>query len=222
MSQEISTSSIIQTANAPTRVVNRTISRISILSRVVAGAFLGLAWGAALRAWMALLALEFGDRPVFTWQGTFGAILLPAALMGALLGGGACAAETSDGKGWRWVILSPVLLIIGPAIATDDFITTLLTTGVGGGAIGVALLGLLGGYALSGFGAIWLRWGSGLLALLLTFAAGIGVFYGNPDAYALPGASKPFGALFFILLMALLVAGVSAPSRYPSKQPLSG
>ena len=219
MNQEISVSSTMQTGNAPARAVNRAISRQAILSRVIAGAFLGLSWGAALRAWMALLAITFGESPQFTWSGTFGAILLPAALVGALLGGAAGAAGASGKPQWRWVVLSPLLLVIGPAIATKDFISTLVTTGLGGGAIGVALIGLLGGFALSRFGAAWLRWVSGLLALLLTFAAGIGLFFGNPDAYAPPGAGREFAALYFIVLMVMLAAGVSAPAWSGSSRP---
>jgi hypothetical protein len=127
---------------------HKDISRV-----VVVGACLGLAWGLALRAWMVMLALKFGERPKFTWRGTFGGILLPAALVGAWLGAAIHAAETSSSK----------------------------------------------------------RWVSGLLASLLTLAAGIGLFLGK-------GASEVFGALYFILLMALLVTGVSAPFRYQSKQ----
>src|SRR5512139_1713041 len=116
MSREVSISSVPQTANDTTFVMNRAVSRQAILRRVVAGAFLGLAWGAAMRAWMAMLALEFGERPQFSWQGTFGAILLPAALIGAIQGGAAYAAETSQRKWWRWAILSPLLLVIGPLV----------------------------------------------------------------------------------------------------------
>jgi hypothetical protein len=94
----------------------------------------------------------------------------------------------------------------GGARDERNFISTLITTGMGGGAIGVAIIGILGGYALSGFGALWKRWVSGLLASLLTLAASIGLFFGV-------GASEAFGALYFILLMALLAIGVSAPFR---------
>ncbi len=53
---------------------------------VLAGAVLGLAWGAALRGWMVTLALEFGDWPRFTGAGTFGSVLAPATVTGGLLG----------------------------------------------------------------------------------------------------------------------------------------
>jgi hypothetical protein len=64
---------------------------------------------------------------------------------------------------------------------------------------------------------LWKRWVSGLLALLLTLGAGIGLFLGKSAS----GASGTFGALYFILLMVLLVIGVSAPFRYQSKPIIS-
>jgi hypothetical protein len=163
---------------------------------------------------MVVLALEFGDRPHFTWQGTFGGILLPAATMGALLGVATVAEGPSARKWRRWVILSPVLLVVGPALATDDFIATLLRTGMGGGAIGVALIGLSGGYALSGMGPQWLRRVAGLLAVLLTVATAstLGFSFSGDGANITP--NKAFGAVLFVLLMALLVAGIGAATRY--------
>jgi hypothetical protein len=195
---------------SPKVASNLAIQRRAMVHRVAVGTLLGLAWGASLRAWMVVLALEFGERPHFTWQGTFGAILLPAALMGAILGGATHAAETSAKTRWRWATLSPLLLVIGPAIFTKDFLSTLLTTGLGGGAIGVVLIGLLGGYALSGFGARWTRWLSGLFILLLLAAA---LVYGLYLAIVTGSAGEAFSVLLFVLLMVSLIAGVSTPSR---------
>jgi hypothetical protein len=193
----------------------------AITRRVAIGTFLGLAWGASLRAWMALLALKFEEPPQFTWNGTFGAVLLPTALVGAMLGGAIYVAETSDRKRWRWATLLPLLLVLGPAIVTDDFLSILVTTGMGGGAIGVALIGLLGGYAFSGFGALWTRWVSGLLSLFFILGAVYGVYFSAGSATVTPGGSEVFGALLFVLLMALLITGVSAPSRYGFSQHIS-
>jgi hypothetical protein len=209
-------SAIPQTA---TPVAKLAIHRKAGLTRRVAiGTFLGLAWGASLRAWMVLLALKFGEHAQFTWEGTFAAILLPTALVGAMLGGATYVAEASGRKRWRWAILLPLLLVLGPVIVTDNFISILVTTGMGGGAIGVALIGLLGGYAFSGFGAQSTRWISGLLCLFLTLASVYGIYFAAGVATVIPGVSEIFGALLFVLLMASLIAGVSAPSRYGSSQ----
>jgi hypothetical protein len=182
------------------------VARDAITGRVLVGSFLGLAWGASLRAWMALLAINLGGSPRFTWEGTFGAILLPAALMGALLGWAADAAAASHGTRWRWAVLSPLLLVVGPAIATPDFFRILFTFGFGGGAIAVALIGVVGGFAFSGFSARWIRAVCGLIVFLMTAAVGyLGASSGE--------SGDAFRALLFVLLMGLLVAGVSAPAR---------
>lgn len=180
--------------------------------RMLVGGFLGLAFGESLRAWMALLALEFGSTPQFTWTGTFGGILLPAALAGVLLGAAAHDAETSDKKRWRWAILSPLLMIAGPALVLEGFFTGLVTTGFGGGAIDVAVIGISGGYALSGFGARWTRWVSGILAASLTVATVYAVYFAHPGSATTPSPGKVFGALLFVTLMVLLCAGICAPS----------
>lgn len=180
---------------------------------IVFGAVLGLAWGCSLRAWMALLALQLGDNPKITWQGTVAGVLLPAMLVGALDGRAVYAAKTSDRRRWRWAILSPSLLVLGPLLTQENFISTLLTTGMGGGAIGVALIGMLGGYAFSGFGPKWTRLIAAILALLFLIASIVPlyVFGSSPDRP--PAASIAFSVLVFVLLMAGLVAGNSAPSR---------
>lgn len=190
----------------------------AVTMRTIAGALLGFTWGAALRGWMVLLALNFGERPQFTWQGTIAGVMLPAAVLGALLGGVKSAAEFSGRMRW-WVIISPLLLVLGPAIFTKDFFPILFTTGMGSGAIGVALIGVLGAYALSGLGAPWKRWISGTVAGIFTIAFGCGLFLVDQNKPALPLAVKVFGMFLFLLLMSLLIAGVSTPFRRRSKSP---
>ncbi len=182
-----------------------------MISFMVIGSLLGLMWAAALRGWMVLLALGFGEQPQLTWEGTFLGILLPAALVGALLGGAEHARITRGSKGWRWAILAPLLLAIAPAIVTENFFTILLTTGMGGGAIGVALIGLLGGYAVAGRGPWWTRVVSGSLGSVLLLGIA-GLFFGDPQS-PLSAAGKAFGGTYGLLLMVLLIAGSSIPHR---------
>jgi hypothetical protein len=181
--------------------------------RIAWGAFLGLVWGASLRAWMSMLALQLGDRPTITWVGTFAGILLPATLVGVLVGLAVYVAETSSRERWRWVLLSPLILILGPATTNPGFLSTLLATGMGGGAIGVALVGMLGGYAISGVGPRWTRTSCGFLAVLFGLASIVPSYMAGRSLATPPRAGEAFGGLLFILLMVVLVAAISAPSR---------
>jgi hypothetical protein len=201
--------------NDPVPSVNQGNSKAT--KHIVVGSLLGLAWGASLRAWMTLLTLHLGDPSKVTWLGTFAGVLLPTMVVGALVGLAVYSVKTSERKRWRWVILSPSLLILGPAIIQDNFLSILLKTGMGGGAIGVALVGLLGGYALSGFGPRWTRWVAALMALLFMVASIAPVYFAAPSSAQQSGANAAFGILLFVLLMALLVAGISAPSRVQTR-----
>lgn len=184
--------------------------RFAVAQAVTAGTLLGLMWGASLRAWMALLALHFGEPPTFTWAGTFGAILLPAALAGAWLGW--AATDSRAGRRWRWALLSPLLMVLGPLLFLEGFIPALMQNGMGGGAIAVALVGILGGVADSGLGPRWARWVAGLLAGatsvgLALFTAFIDAPPGGPSA-----AGTALTVLLGLLLMLFLIAGVSLPA----------
>jgi hypothetical protein len=116
---------------------------------LLVGGLCGLAWAAGLRGFMAQIA---GTASSVDWAGSFGWILLPSTLVGALLG---CAEHlrTSGGRrGWRWLALAP-LLFSAILFSRPLDILSIFQDGVGGGAIGVSLYGMLGGYALSGRGA---------------------------------------------------------------------
>lgn len=183
---------------------------LQLVQALAKGAFLGLAWGASLRAWMVVLALEFGDYPRFTWDGTFAFVLIPAAIMGAVLNGARVSIKQGDRR-WRWAVLAPLLLVVAPLLFMKDFIPVLLETGMGGGALGVALIGLFGGYGLSGGGANWRKIVAKLLAILITGATVYGVFFASQSQLELPTARQAFGALYFILLMALLIIATALP-----------
>ncbi len=112
---------------------------------VTVGGVAGLAWSAALRGYMAELA---GTGSQVDWAGTFLAVLLPGAATGALLGW-AEALRRQDRHHRTWLALAPLSFAIAPMLFPGA-LAALFTTGLGGGAIAVPLIGIVGGYALSG------------------------------------------------------------------------
>lgn len=193
-------------------IVDYVSHRAEALKYMLAGAFLGFTWAAALRAWMVLLALEFGDSPRFTWVNTFVVILLSAAMMGGILGGAQYARRTGGSKRWRWAALAPLTMVIYPLLFMDGFISTILATGEGSGAISVASAGIFGGYAIAG-GRRWLRLLTGLL-FLATVLGNVFAFHLNSIFEGIsPTASQTFAALYFTQLMLLLAFGTSIPFK---------
>jgi hypothetical protein len=77
------------------------------------GGVCGLAWAGALRAYMVELV---GHESVFTWGGTFGAILLPGALAGGLIGWAEYRRRTGRRRGQAWLILAPLPFVIAPML----------------------------------------------------------------------------------------------------------
>lgn len=127
---------------------------------VLTGAVIGLTWAAALRGWMVQMA---GDESTFHWYGTFALILTPGLLVGALIGLAEHRRRTMGPRS-RWLILSPCLFLA--ALTDPTIFRELIANGTGGGAIGVVLFGLAGGYGLSGRGRAWWRRTCGGLAVL--------------------------------------------------------
>jgi hypothetical protein len=176
---------------------------------VLLGALCGLAWAAGLRAFMSEVA---GPESAATWMGTFGWILVPGLIAGALLGWAEQLRRTGGRRGWRWLALSPLLfasvLVTGLADPSSMF-----EGGVGGGAIGVPVLGMLGGYALSRRGPLWGRLLCGALALsaipvwalVADNVGGAGLGLGTPR-----GA---WAALLYYALLAVLALGSAIPHR---------
>jgi len=127
---------------------------------VVTGALVGLTWAAALRGWMIQMA---GDQSAFHWYGTFALVLAPGLVAGALIGLAEHRRRTGGSRS-RWLTLAPSLFVV--ALADPAIFKALITSGIGGGAIGVTLFGLAGGYALSGRGRAWWRRTCGTFAVL--------------------------------------------------------
>ncbi len=122
---------------------------------VLVGAVCGLAWAASLRSFMAQFA---GPESTFDWFGTFEGVLLPGAVVGALLGW----AAHLRGRAPRWLVAAPLVFVL----FTPSALVSVFVDGLGGGAIAVPLLGMAGGYALAGRGPRWARWAAGAVALL--------------------------------------------------------
>jgi hypothetical protein len=186
---------------------------------VAGGAVCGLAWSAALRGYMVELV---GAGSTFTWTGTFGALLLPGAVTGGLLGWAEYLRRSGPPRGWRWLALAPLTLAAAPMLMPGA-VTTLATTGIGGGAIAVGLMGIVGGYALSGRGRRWPR--------VVCGVAGVG--FAAALAATVPGMTNPSqsltdprGAWAAVLagsIYAVLALGCSIPHRRavsPSVEPL--
>ena len=143
---------------------------------ILVGAVLGLTWAAALRGYMMQLA---GPTSTFTFSGTFGIILPTGTLVGALLGW--AEYQRRAGRWYPLLIGAPLLLAILPS---------LLTAGLDLAPVGLALSAMVGGYAVSGRGPLWVRSVAGLIAvgaIVAPFAA--------PKPYPDLSVTTPYGDL---------------------------
>jgi len=136
---------------------------------IATGTICGIAWAAGFRAYMVELA---GPASTFGWWGTFGAVLLPGAVAGGLLGWAEALRRAGGRRGWRWLALAPLTLAVAPMLMPGA-VAVLFAQGLGGGAIAVTLMALGGGYAMSGRGRLWGRLACGIpsTALLAALAA---------------------------------------------------
>jgi hypothetical protein len=147
-----------------------------------------------------------GDESQLHWYGTFGLVLAPGLVVGALIG----LAEhrrRSGGSRSPWLTLSPCLFLA--ALADPAIFKALITNGFGGGAIGVVLFGLAGGYALSGRGRAWWRRTCGTFAvlgvlLMLVMAS---------DTAPLETARGTWVGLYAASLLAVLCLACAIPQR---------
>ncbi len=182
---------------------------------VLLGAVGGLAWSAALRSYMAELV---GSQSRIDWVGTFAQILLPGVLIGALLGLAEYFRRTGGRRGWRWLAASPILFPIAPLL-TPGALGALLTTGIGGGALAVALVGILGGFAVSGRGPLWGRILAGVPALALTGGGAYAYFGFEHRDFRIFGAQGVWVGLLFASLMVVFAFACSVTQRKVSSPP---
>lgn len=178
-------------------------------SLLLLGGLGGLAWAAGLRGFMAEIA---GEESSVDWGGTFGWILLPGVLVGVLLGWAEHLRTSGGRRGWRWLALSP-LLFTAILFSRPLDLLSVFEDGIGGGAVGVPLFGMVGGFALSGRGALWARILSGVVALSV-----IPIWALTVTSFAGPGLAldTPRGAwvaLYYYSFLALLMLACAIPHR---------
>jgi len=173
---------------------------------VAVGALLGLTWAAGLRGWMVDLA---GDDSTFTWTGTFLCLLLPGALVGALLG--RALDLQRSGRRPRWLTLAPLLLPLG-SLAIPGAIPHLLKTGEGSASMIMVLLAMLAGRSLSGRGRVWAR----VLAGTIGFAL-VPVLLSSASTPREAWAATLFASLYVTLALACAIPMRAAkPSGHDS------
>jgi hypothetical protein len=177
---------------------------------VLIGGLSGLAWAAGLRGFMAQITLQ--DSQVH-WLGTFGYVLLPGIVVGLLLGWAEHIRRTGGRRGWRWLSLSPLLFAAilfsnGPLQVLGIF-----EDGIGGGAIGVPLYAMAGGYAVSGRGPLWGRAACGALALTAIPIWALTVESFGGAGLAVTTARGLWVALYFWSFLALFMLAASIPHR---------
>ena len=198
-----------QTAERPWRV---SAGRSRGLAPVLLGGLFGLAWAAGMRGFMAQIVQE--DSSV-SWSGTFGYILLPGLLIGLFLGWAEHLRNTGGRRGWRWLALSPLLFAAVLFSEGPQGVFGIFENGLGGGAIGVPLYAMAGGYAISGRGPIWSRITCGALALtaIPIWALTVESFAGAELAVVTPRGL--WVALYYWSFLALLMIAAAIPHRCP-------
>jgi len=175
---------------------------------ITVGAICGLAWASSLRGFMSQVV---GADSEVSWSGTFLWILLPGVLCGGLLGWAEFLRRTGGRRRW-WLVFSPLLFaaVLVPGLLDPAHF---MEGGIGGGAIGVPAIGIIGGYALSGRGRRWTR-GIAAIVVLAGFVvwALTATSVGGPS-FAL---NTPHGAwltLQYYSFLALLCLACSIPLR---------
>jgi len=174
----------------------------------VIGGIAGLAWGAGFRSFM----WQISPTPHVNWAGTFLGILLPGAVTGTLLGIAEARRRANRLRGLRWFALAPAAFAIAPMLSSPNFFVILVTTGLGGGAIGVAVLAVAGGFSL-GTGPLWARIVTGILAIALLVGVTLTVPSIGGPSLALTTARGAWVAVLVASFLAILAVASAIPFR---------
>ncbi|WP_062465158.1 hypothetical protein [Demequina soli] len=168
------------------------------------GTIAGVAWAASLRSYM----WQIGTDHDVTWAGTFYAILASGGTAGALLGWAEARRRAGRTARLRWFALAPFTFAVF-TMSLPGQLAALFQNGLGGGAIGVPMLAVLGGFALGTTGPRWARIVSGVLAV--AFTAGIVATVPTVGGYLL-ALNTPRGLWTAILVGTLMILAALASS----------
>jgi hypothetical protein len=183
---------------------------------VALGALCGLAWACALRSFMAEVA---GRESGVEWGLTFGYILLPGAAIGAVLGWAEFLRRTGGGSARHRLAYAPLLFaaVLVPGLFHPG---SFLEDGIGGGAIGVPVIAMLGGFAISGRGPVW---GRALAGLWFTAGFVVWLLTAVPvggESFALDTAHGLWVSVLYESLLVTFALAASVPHR-PNRTPRS-
>jgi hypothetical protein len=176
---------------------------------VALGALCGLAWACALRSFMAEVA---GRESGVEWGLTFGYILLPGAAIGAVLGWAEFLRRTGGGSARHRLAYAPLLFaaVLVPGLFHPG---SFLEDGIGGGAIGVPVIAMLGGFAISGRGPVW---GRALAGLWFTAGFVVWLLTAVPvggESFALDTAHGLWVSVLYESLLVTFALAASVPHR---------
>ena len=136
----------------------------------------------------------------------------PGAVTGGLLGWAEYLRRVGPPRRWRLLALAPLTFAVAPMLIPGA-VTTLVTTGMGSGAIAVGLMGIVGGYALSGRGRRWPRVVCGAAGVGFTAALAATVAGMTDLALSLTDPRGAWAAVLAASLYPVLALGCSIPYR---------
>ncbi|WP_405060087.1 hypothetical protein OG474_00225 [Kribbella sp. NBC_01505] len=180
---------------------------------VAVGALLGVAWTAALRAFMIQLVGAAESR--FTWYGTFVGILLPGAIVGGLLAWSEYRRRIGLERR-RLLVCAPLIFGVTP-LTIPGAVGHLLKTGEGSASFMMTALAMLAGYSLTNRSPLGVR----IPCAVVGFALVPGMLIGYAVVPALePGAvldpQRSWTAVLFCSLFVLLAIACAVPHRRAS------
>ena len=154
-----------------------------------------------------------GAASRFEWFGTFGAIVLPGAIVGGLLGWAHAIRVRGGRPGWRWLALAPLLFAIAPMLMPEALVASRSPRGSAGERSRWRCWRSAADSRYPVEGPLWARIVCGILScLLLAGASATALFLGRAAA---PGneARGWWTLLLAASLLAILVLAASIPFR---------